>query len=206
MSAGFSRRRFAGGAASLLGLAALGSTAQARAPGKLTPADFMPVLTGLDHPEGIAATPEHSLYFSSGGGALGIRAPGGAIRYIGEAIAPNGVAIDREGRAIVANMGLLKGRPGTLQRIDPRTGTVETLVAELEGRPLAASNGPVAARDGTLYCTHSTWGPVANIGTTAATGFIYRVTPDGCADIVARNLRGVNGLCLDREERWLTPR
>lgn len=206
MSGGLSRRHFVGATAGLLGLGLLGWGAQARAARtvqRMGPVDFTPVLSGLDHPEGVAAAPDGCLFFSSGAGALGIRAPNGVVRHIGQAIAPNGVAIDREGRAIVANMGLLKQRPGTLQRIDPATGTVETLVSELEGRPLVASNGPAAARDGTLYCTHSTWGPVANIGTTVPAGFIYRVTPDGRADVVARGLRGVNGLCLSRDERWL---
>jgi gluconolactonase len=204
MSGQFNRRQFAGDAMGLMALALVGRTAAARAPAPLlTPADFTLVLSGLDHPEGIATTPDGSLFFSSGSGALSIRTPDGSVRYIGEAIAPNGIAIDREGRAIVANMGLLKQRPGPLQRVDPRTGTVETLVDSIEGRQLVASNGPVAARDGTLYCTHSTWGPIGNIGTTAATGFIYRVTPDGRADVVARGLRGVNGLCLNRDERWL---
>jgi len=169
----------------------------------LTPDDFAPVLSGLDHPEGIAATPDGSLLFSSGGGAIGIRTADGQVRYIGQAIAPNGIAIDREGRAIVANMGLLKQLPGPLQRVDVATGTVETLVDSLEGRQLVASNGPVAARDGTLYCTHTSWGPVGNIGSTVAAGFIYRVAPNGRADIAARGLRGANGLCLDRDERYL---
>jgi gluconolactonase len=202
MSGRFSRRQFGGGAAALLGLA-LAPSGDAKMPAPLSPADFTTVLSGLDHPEGIATAPDGSLFFSSGGGALGIRMPDGEVRYIGEAIAPNGIAIDREGRAIVANMGLLKQRPGPLQRVDPRSGRVETLVDSLEGRQLVASNGPVAARDGSLYCTHSTWGPINDIGTTQATGFIYRVTPDLRADIVARDLRGVNGLCLDRDERWL---
>lgn len=206
MSAGLDRRRFIGGTASLFGLTVLEGTARARSrtvPGRLRPDDFTVVLSGLEHPEGVAAAPDGSLFFSSGAGALGIRSPDGTVRHIGEAIAPNGVAIDAQGRAIVANMGLLKQRPGILQRVDPATGAVETLVSELEGRPLMASNGPVAARDGTIYCTHSTWGPVANIGTSVPAGFIYRVMSDGCADVVARGLRGVNGIALDADERWL---
>ena len=203
MTSGFGRRDLFVGAASLAGLALLPRSAQARIPARLTPADFVPVLSGLDHPEGVAAAPDGRLFFSSGAGALGIRSPDGTVRHIGESIAPNGVAIDAQGRAIVANMGLLKRRPGVLQRVDPATGAVETLISELEGRPLAASNSPVVARDGTIYCTHSTWGPIGNIGTTVPAGFIYRVMPDERADIVARGLRGVNGIALDPDERWL---
>ncbi len=169
----------------------------------LSPSDFSIVLTGLDNPEGVAATPDGRLYFSSGGGALGIREADGRVHYVRDAIAPNGVAIDAQGRAIIANMGLLKNKPGWLQRIDPTTGKVETLADRLEGRELAASNGPATARDGSIYCTHTSWGPVANIGATTPAGFIYRVAADGSASIVARNLRGANGLCLDRDERYL---
>lgn len=177
--------------------------ARRRALQPMTPADFSVVLSGLDSPEGVAATPDGRLFFSSGAGALGIREADGRVRQIGEAIAPNGVAIDAQGRAIIANMGLLKGKAGSLQRVDPATGAVETLADRLDGRALVASNGPATARDGSIYCTHSTWGPIANIGTTTPAGFIYRVAPDGSASVVARDLRGVNGLCLDRGERYL---
>ncbi|QDC39062.1 SMP-30/gluconolactonase/LRE family protein [Sphingobium fuliginis ATCC 27551] len=165
--------------------------------------DFTLVRGSLDAPEGIASSPDGRLFISNGGGAIGVLERDGTLRQIGKALAPNGVAVDREGRVIVANMGLLNKGPGPLQRIDVATGTVETLVSELEGRQLVASNGPATARNGDIYCTHSSWGPIGNIGTTTPAGFIYRVAPDGRASIVARALRGVNGLCLDREERFV---
>jgi gluconolactonase len=172
-------------------------------PASLSVSDFTTVLTGLEHPEGIAATPDGRLFLSEGGSAIAVVERDGSLRRIGKPLMPNGVAIDRQGRAIVANMGLINNGPGPLQRIDVETGAIETLVDSLEGRQLVASNGPAVARDGTIYCTHSKWDGIANIGATAATGFIYRVTPDGTASIVARDLRGANGLCLDREERFL---
>ncbi|AEG48294.1 SMP-30/Gluconolaconase/LRE-like region-containing protein [Sphingobium chlorophenolicum L-1] len=170
-------------------------------PKPLALADFTLVRDNLDAPEGIASSPDGRLFVSNGGGAIGVLERDGMLRQMGKALAPNGVAVDREGRVIVANMGLLNQGPGPLQRIDVATGAIETLVSELEGRQLVASNGPATARNGDIYCTHSSWGPIGNIGTTTAAGFIYRVGPDGRASIVARGLRGVNGLCLDREER-----
>lgn len=172
-------------------------------PAPLTVADFTTVLSGIDHAEGAATSTDGRLFLSNGGGAIGILEPDGLLRQVGRPLMPTGVAVDREGRVIIANMGLLNGGPGSLQRVDVKTGAVETLVDNIEGRALVASNGPVAARDGTLYCTHSTWGPVANIGTTTPAGFIYKVTPDGMASIVARDLRGANGLCLSPDERYL---
>lgn len=202
---GIGRRGFVGGLAAF-GLAtgiAPAAAKRQRSPAPLSVGDFSLVLDGLDHAEGIAAAPDGRLFLSSAAGALGVLEIDGRLRQIGTPIAPNGIAIDPQGRAIVANMGLLKQVGGPLQRIDVASGAVETLVAELEGRPLVASNGPIVARDGTIYCTHTSWGPVANIGTTTPAGFIYRVKPDGTADIIARSLRGANGLCLDREERFL---
>jgi len=199
------RREFlaGGGAMTLAGCAQSAGIGRTTPPRPLNLVDFTLVRDGLDAPEGIASSPDGRLFISNGGGAIGVLERDGTLRQIGKALAPNGVAVDREGRVIVANMGLLNQCPGPLQRIDVATGTVETLVSELEGRPLVASNGPATARNGDIYCTHSSWGPIGNIGTTTPAGFIYRVAPDGKASIVARNLRGVNGLCLDREERFV---
>jgi len=199
------RRGFVGGLAAF-GLAAGITPAGAgrrQPPAPLSVDNFSVVLDDLEHAEGIAATPDGRLFLSNGDGALAVRETNGRLRQIGKPIAPTGVAIDLQGRAIVANMGLLKNVGGPLQRIDVASGTAETLVTELEGRQLVASNGPAVARDGTIYCTHTGWAPAANIGTTTPAGFICRVKPDGGADIVARGLRGANGLCLDREERFL---
>lgn len=195
------RRALIRSGALLAATATLPAYARPRTPAPLRLADLSVLVEGLDHPEGIAALRDGRIFFSSGAGAIGIREADGRIRHVGTPVAPNGVAIDAKGRAIVANMGLLKNMPGTLQRVDVATGAVETIADAIEGRTLAASNGPAVARDGTIYCTHSSWGPIGNIGTTTGSGFIYRVRRDGRADIVARDLRGVNGLCLDADER-----
>lgn len=198
------RELLAGGAAAaLVGCAPSTGIGRATPPTPLALKDFTLVRDGLDAPEGIASSPDGRLFVSNGGGAIGVLGQDGALRQIGRPLAPNGVAVDAQGRVIVANMGLLNKGPGPLQRIDVTTGTVETLVSELEGRQLVASNGPATTRNGDIYCTHSTWGPIANIGTTTPAGFIYRVAPDGTASILARDLRGVNGLCLDAQERFL---
>ncbi|MCB2047461.1 MAG: SMP-30/gluconolactonase/LRE family protein [Novosphingobium sp.] len=124
------------------------------------------------------------------------------MSYIGDPVATGGMAFDGQGRIVAASVGALHGRDGPLRRIDPATGAVEILVAELEGRKLVASNCPVVARDGTIYCSHSGW-TVGNIGTRQAEGFIFAVSLDGSARVVARGLRGVNGLCLGSNDDQL---
>lgn len=197
------RRLIATGALLAAGWSGAGLAARRTAPAPLPLSDISVLVDGLENPEGIAALRDGRIFFSSGGGAIGVREADGRIRHVGAALAPNGVAIDAKGRAIVANMGLLKNVPGTLQRIDVTTGAVETLADTIEGRALVASNGPAVARDGTIYCTHSSWGPISNIGASKGSGFLYMVAPDGRRQIVARDLRGVNGLCLDAGERYV---
>lgn len=197
------RQLIATGALLAAGLSGPGFADRRTAPSPLNLSDFSVLADGLDHPEGIAALRDGRIFFSSGAGAVGIREADGRIRHVGTALAPNGVAIDAKGRAIIANMGLLKNLPGTLQRVDVATGEVETIAETADDRTLAASNGPAVARDGTIYCTHSSWGPIANIGTTKGTGFIYMVMRGGGTRVVARDLRGVNGLCFDADERYL---
>jgi gluconolactonase len=161
------------------------------------------VVSGLHRPEGIAVTRDGKLILSNEESAVAIFDTPGGLRHVGTPIAPCGIAIDPQGRIIIANMGLLTGRPGQLQRLDLQSEKIETLVSELDGRALVASNNPAVASDGTIYCTHSNWGNVRNIGKVAAEGFVYSVAPDGTARIVARDLRGANGCCLGPDERHL---
>jgi gluconolactonase len=188
-----------------MGATALGGSVCARsaAPARIFLPGFTVARSNIEGAEGVATAPDGTLYFSSRTAAVTALSADGQLRHVGAPVAPNGIAVDPRGRVIVANMGLLHGKPGTLQRVDVATGAVETLVSELAGRALVASNCPVVARDGTIYCSHSKWGEVTNIGNTEPSGFVYRVTPSGRVDIVARGLRGVNGLCLDAGDRHL---
>lgn len=166
-------------------------------------ADFHPIVTGLDKAEGIAVADDGRLFLSNGKSAILIRDPDGTLHPIGTPAGANGVALDRQGRVILANFGLLTDTPGSLQRLDPVTGALETLADAIDGRRLVASNFPVLARDGSIYCTHSTWSEPARIGTTIPAGFVYRVAQNGTVDLVAGGLRGANGCCLDRGEKYL---
>jgi gluconolactonase len=129
--------------------------------------------------------------------------PGGGLRRVGRAGgAPNGLAMDRAGRILIANFGLGTAPRGPLQRLDPETGALEVLCEEVGGRPLVASNYPLVDSAGRIWVSHST----ANTDRSAAhvdDGFVYRLGPDGRAEIVAEGLDFANGLALDAGESHL---
>ena len=160
---------------------------------------FAPLVSGVDGAEGIAVAGDGGLYLSSANGVLRWSADGG-LTAVAKTGPVAGIALDADGRILAAVMGLLHDEPGPLLRIDPESGAVETLVAELGGRRLLASNMPAVASDGGIYCTHSAWGNVRNIGRTDTEGFVYHYR-NGRADIVAAGLRGPNGCCLSADQR-----
>lgn len=131
--------------------------------------------------------------------------PDGSLRRVGQAGgAPNGINMDAQGRIIIANFGVYEGEDGPLQRLDVDTGEIEILASEIDGQTLTACNYPIVAKDGTIYCTHSTFAnpwPKALDGRTD--GFVFRVTPDGAVEKLADGLKFANGCCLDEDESHL---
>lgn len=189
------------------GLAALSAPGLAQAPSaphppRLTPENFRTLIDHIDGAEGIAALPDGRVVYSTDAAAIGLWRPASGAALLGEAHGTGGVAVDPQGRALLASVGLLHNRPGPLRRIDLTTGASEVLVSHIDGRELVTSNCPAAASDGMIYCSHTGWS-IGNIGTTAREGFIYARWPDGRVEVVAKGLRGVNGLCLAPDERRL---
>lgn len=131
--------------------------------------------------------------------------PDGSLRKVGKAGgAPNGINMDAQGRILIANFGVFEGEDGPLQRLDVATGEIEVLASEIDGLTLTACNYPILAKDGTIYCTHSTFAnpwPKALDGRTD--GFVFRVTPDGVVEKLADGLKFANGCCLDEDETYL---
>ena len=164
-----------------------------------------PVGAGILRPETTLGTRTAQFYSSTEDAAVARSDADGTVTRIGKSICSNGIAMDAQGRIIIANFGLHNGGAGPLQRLDLATGVVEDLVTEIDGRSLVASNFPVVARDGTIYCTHTTWGPTqdSSVNPDITDGFVYLVTPDGAVRVVATGLSGANGCCLDAEERYL---
>ena len=112
---------------------------------------------------------------------------------------PLGLAVARDGRLLIcdSHRGLL--------RLDPSTGQLETLVAEVAGRPLTFCSNVVESSSGTIYFTESTdrfhyeyyKGAVIEA---RATGSLFRRDPDGTVSVLASGLQFANGVTLTVDE------
>ncbi|WP_227462346.1 SMP-30/gluconolactonase/LRE family protein [Desertimonas flava] len=164
-----------------------------------TPPEFTEIASGLQFPEGPVAMPDGSVVLVEMFAERITRvAPDGTTATVAEVPGgPNGLAVGPDGSLIVCNNGgafapverngeLLPGpfdparyRGGSVQRVDA-DGTVTTLYAECDGRPLRAPNDLVMDGFGGFYFTDH--GTVDNRGArTADVTGIYYAACDGSA-------------------------
>lgn len=167
--------------------------------------DMEKIGLGIARCEDVVVSKDGKVWASDQASACAEMLPDGSLRRVGKAGgAPNGINMDAQGRIIIANFGVYEGEDGPLQRLDVGTGEIEILASEIDGQTLTACNYPIVAKDGTIYCTHSTsanpW-PKALDGRTD--GFVFRVTPDGAVEKLADGLKFANGCCLDEDESHL---
>jgi len=166
---------------------------------------FEKIARGVSRPEDVVVGPDGRVFASDDQAAVAEILSDGSIRRLGrKGGAPNGINMDTQGRIIIANFGVYHGQPGPLERFDPATGDHETLVAQINGRPLSSCNYPAIAADGTIWCTHTTWAdpwPLALDG--RADGFVFARLSDGSVRIAAQNLKMANGCCLNADETHL---
>jgi gluconolactonase len=167
--------------------------------------DMEKIGLGIARCEDVVVSKDGKIWASDQASACAEILPDGSLRRVGKAGgAPNGINMDAQGRIIIANFGVYEGEDGPLQRLDVDTGEIESLASEIDGQTLTACNYPVVAKDGTIYCTHSTWAnpwPKALDGRTD--GFVFRVSPDGAVEKLADGLKFANGCCLDEDESHL---
>lgn len=166
---------------------------------------FQKIALGIDRPEDVVVAKDGRVFASDHQCAVAEILSDGSFRRLGpRGGAPNGINMDAAGRVVIANFGIYDREAGPLQRFDPVTGAHETLLAEVDGRPLTSSNYPVIDRAGNIWCANSThaetW-PQALDG--RPDGFIFVRRPDGSAQLVADGLRFPNGLALSADERSL---
>jgi gluconolactonase len=156
---------------------------------------------GIERPEDVVVARDGTVWASDKASAAARILPDGALVRCGRAGGdPNGIKIDpRDGSIVIANIAL-----GLLQRLDPATGAVSTLLGAVGGTPLATPNYLIFDSRGNLWCSVSTRrGRVPEWLDGTPDGFIFRVSPAGEAAIVADGLRFANGLALDAKEEFL---
>jgi sugar lactone lactonase YvrE len=115
---------------------------------------------------------------------------------------PLGLAVARDGSLLVcdSHRGLLK--------MDTATGEFETLVADVEGRPLTFCSNVVESSDGTIYFTESTSrfhyerykGAILEA---RATGALFRRDANGTVTTLLSGLYFANGVTLTADQSAL---
>ncbi|WP_294391055.1 SMP-30/gluconolactonase/LRE family protein [uncultured Sphingomonas sp.] len=113
----------------------------------------------------------------------------------------NGLALDRQGRLLIANSG---GR--SIDRLDLRTRTRTVLVDRYQGKRFNSCNDMTLSRTGAIYFTDPPYGfakgdesPLKEV----AQNGVYRWTEGGAAVLVTGALTRPNGLALSPDERRL---
>ena len=161
---------------------------------------------GLKRPECVLATAHGDLYTADWrGGVAHLHADGTQSLYGGElpggrALRPNGIALERDGAFLLADLGEAEGGVFRLRR----DGTVEPVVVAIDGRPLPPTNFVLLDAHGRLWITVSTTRVPRSLGyrRDCDDGFIVVADARG-ARIVADGLGYTNEVAIDPSGRWL---
>jgi sugar lactone lactonase YvrE len=115
---------------------------------------------------------------------------------------PLGIEFLPDGRLLVCDA--LRG----LLAVDPRSGRVESLVQDVDGRPMRFCNNAAIAADGTIYFSDSStvhgiaeW--KADFVERTCTGRLLRRTFDGSLDVLVDGLAFANGVALAADESYV---
>ncbi len=138
---------------------------------------------GLAFPEGPAFDPQGYLWCTELGAGNLVRWAEGEWVRISTGGRPNSLAFDRQGRAWVPD-----SEQNAIRRYDPADDTWETLLADLDGRPLLSPNDLTFDAKGNLIFT------CPNFASEASDGYVVCLKPDGSAQIVAEGYYRPNGL------------
>src|ERR1700730_10190264 len=105
---------------------------------------------------------------------------------------PNGLKIHRDGRIFIADH-----RRGIMQ-LDPATGTVTPVLAELSREGFKGTNDLIFAANGDLYFTDQ-----GQTGLQDPSGRVFRLRADGNVDCLIDKVPSPNGLVLSKDEKTL---
>ncbi|MGV0749381.1 SMP-30/gluconolactonase/LRE family protein [Mycolicibacter minnesotensis] len=171
----------------------------------LPPPDPTPALTLVEipgtAPEDVVVAADGSIWTGvEDGRIIAVDAAGGAPQVVVDTGGrPLGLAFTRDHRLLIcdSHRGLL--------RYDPQTRQLETLVSEVDGRPLTFCSNAVEAADGTIYFTESTSrfryehykGSVIEA---RGSGSLMQRSPDGTVSVLATGLHFANGVTLTADE------
>jgi sugar lactone lactonase YvrE len=115
---------------------------------------------------------------------------------------PLGIEYLPDGRLLVcdAHRGVLT--------VDPRSGRLEILVADVDGRPMLFCNNAAVSADGTIYFTdtstvHGIEDWKADFVELTRTGRLLRRTDDGGVDVLLDGLAFANGVALAADESYV---
>jgi len=159
---------------------------------------------GVKRPEDVVVARDGTVWISDQASACARVRADGTIERVGRAGgAPNGINLDLDGRVVIANFGGPEDGAGPLQRLDPRSGEVEVLCAEIGGRNLFGANYPLVDSKGRIWCSHSTFGRVDAAFDGQHDGLVFRYDPDGTVTVVAEGIRFANGIAFDADEKHL---
>jgi sugar lactone lactonase YvrE len=162
---------------------------------------------GLVRPECVLATKAGDLYTADWrGGVAHLKPDGTQTLYAGttadlpEGLRPNGIALERDGSFLIANLG---SEAGGVWRLT-RDGQVTPVVVEVDGQPVPPSNYVVRDHDGRLWFTVSTRLKPRSLDyrRDSASGFVAVLDARG-ARIVADGLGFTNECQISPDGRWL---
>ena len=148
--------------------------------------DFETLATGLDHPEGVAAGPDGSLFAGGEAGQIYRVGVGGAVDEIASTGGfIYGVVIDGSGDLFACDFG-----NAAIARVSATTGEVTTYSNGTAERPMRVPNFASFDDGGNLYVTDSgEWGD--------DDGIVYRIAPGGATEVwTEATPRFPNGCCL----------
>lgn len=147
--------------------------------------DFAPFTDGLDHPEGVTAGPDGTIYAGGEAGQIyrvdlngeweQVSSTGGFVL---------GLCLDGEGAIYACDLAL-----HSVQRIAP-DGTISTYSSGAPDRKMAVPNYPVFDAAGNLYVSDSG-------GWKEHQGCLFRIRPGGETEVVGEGLEAFpNGMAL----------
>lgn len=116
----------------------------------------------------------------------------------------NGMTLDREGKLIICEQGT-KTEQARVSRMDPKTGTIETVVDNWRGLHFNSPNDVVVKSDGTIWFTDPSYGFLQGFRPKPVVGdYVYRYDPQSkYVSVVADSFVKPNGLAFSPDESVL---